>query len=70
MMGVTAAATAVRCGCIRRQVGQSIRERGGKGKGRSGPPRGPQNVINVRALHVGKIIGKGGSTIKVSAPLM
>ena len=49
----------------RREVGCSVKEkRGSKGKGK-GAPRGPANSINVRSIHVGKIIGQGGATIKV-----
>ena len=42
------------------------RQVGGKGKGASkGKSPGSSNAILVRSLDIGKIIGKGGQTIKV-----
>lgn len=56
-------------GWERREVGGGDRGgRGGRGGGRGGGGRGRAgntNVLYVSQLNVGKVIGKGGATIKV-----
>ena len=44
--------------------GRGVGRGGGRGVGRGGARGGPTSVLYVRQIHVGKVIGKGGSTIK------